>query len=236
MSIARLSGQGGHRNPSDRGRQLPAAPSHASSRRFSNYFPGCSRASGHPTSQQMTRSARQEEIPMKHTPLEARLARADRRSDLRRLQDYAAPHAPTAWFAANDNEVGSAQVDRVVEIRPSPREQIRIAVKDAIKTRGDYGPITPAELDAAARRNIRWEAREWLGSDGKWRPMTELFRQSKGGRRARPMRSGRPTMSGTLVSAAVADSGAVKLCGARLRRRGLQPVSGGPLGAGPVCV
>lgn len=123
---------------------------------------------------------------MKHTPLESRLARAGRRSDLRLLQHYAAPHAPTAWFAANDNEVGSTQIDRIVEIRPSPREQVSIAVKDAIKARVDYGPITPQELDAAARRNIRIEGgqiTEWRGSDGKWRDATELHRQQKGARR-----------------------------------------------------
>jgi hypothetical protein len=87
---------------------------------------------------------------------------------------------------ANDNEIGSTQVDRVVEVRPSPRELVRIAIKDAIKARGAYGPITPAELDAAARRNIRIDGgriTEWRGSDGKWRDATELHRQQKGARR-----------------------------------------------------
>lgn len=123
---------------------------------------------------------------MKRSPFESRLARAGRRSDIRMLQDYAAPHAPTAWMPANDNEVGSTQIDRIVEIRPSPREQIGIAVRDAIKTRDVYGPITPAELDAAARRNIKVEGgriTEWRGSDGKWRDATELHRQQKGARR-----------------------------------------------------
>lgn len=122
----------------------------------------------------------------KHTPIESRLARAGRHADLRLLQDYAAPHAPSAWMPANDNEVGSTQVDRVAEIRPSPREQIRIAVNAAIKARGCYGPISPAELDAAARRNIKVEGgriTQWRGSDGKWRDATELHRQAKGARR-----------------------------------------------------
>lgn len=69
---------------------------------------------------------------MHRTPLKSRLARASRRSDLRLLQDYAAPHSPSAWMPASDNEVGNAQVDRIVEIRPSPDEVVRIAAKDAI--------------------------------------------------------------------------------------------------------
>lgn len=81
----------------------------------------------------------------RHTPLESRLARAGRRSDLRRLQDYAAPHAPSAWMPANDNEVASTQIDRVVEIRPSPDEMVWLAAKDAIRARGGYGPITAGE-------------------------------------------------------------------------------------------
>ncbi|WP_271595674.1 MULTISPECIES: hypothetical protein [unclassified Bradyrhizobium] len=110
-----------------------------------------------------------------------RLARAGRRSDLR-----AAPLAPSAWFAANDNEVGSTQVDRIVQIRPSPDEIVRIAVKGAIGIRGGYGPITPAELDAAARSYIKVEngrVVKWRGSDNRWHEAAELFRQAKGGRR-----------------------------------------------------
>jgi hypothetical protein len=87
----------------------------------------------------------------KHTPLESRLARAGRRSDLRLLQDYAAPNAPSAWMPANDNEVGGTQVDRIVEIRPSPDEMVRLAAKDAIRARDGYGPIIAAELDAPMR-------------------------------------------------------------------------------------
>lgn len=123
---------------------------------------------------------------MKRIPLESRLARAGRRSDLRTLQDYAAPNAPSAWMPANDNEFGSTQVDRIGEIRPSPDEVVRIAQKDAIRERGGYGPITPRELDDAARRNIRVEGGrivKWKGTDNRWHDAAELFRQSKGGRR-----------------------------------------------------
>ncbi|MBR0916067.1 hypothetical protein [Bradyrhizobium japonicum] len=42
-----------------------------------------------------------------------------------------------------------------MEIRPSPDEVVRIAAKDAIFTRNGYDPITPQELDAAARRNLK---------------------------------------------------------------------------------
>ncbi|WP_245471191.1 hypothetical protein [Bradyrhizobium genosp. SA-3] len=102
------------------------------------------------------------------------------------LQDYAAPPTTSAWFAANDNEVGSTQVDRIVEIRPSPAEQMRIVVNDAIRIRGGYGPITHRELDAAARRNLKVEDGrivKWRGSDNRWHHAAELFRQVKGGRR-----------------------------------------------------
>ncbi|MCP3400244.1 hypothetical protein [Bradyrhizobium sp. CCGB20] len=123
----------------------------------------------------------------KHTPLETRLARAVRRSDLRRLQDYGAPHAASAWFAANENEVGSTQVDRIVEIRPSPDEMVRLAVQDAIAARVGYGPITAREMDAPMRARLRLDATgqiaEWRGSDNRWHDAAELFRQPKGGRR-----------------------------------------------------
>lgn len=76
---------------------------------------------------------------------------------MRLLQQYAGPPVTSAWMPANDNEVVSTRVDRIVEIRPSPKEQIRIAAKDAIRARGTYGPITPHELDVAARRNIKVE-------------------------------------------------------------------------------
>jgi hypothetical protein len=52
---------------------------------------------------------------------------------------------------ANDNEVGGTQVDRIVEIRPSPDEMVRLAAKDAIRARDGYGPIIAAELDAPMR-------------------------------------------------------------------------------------
>ncbi|WP_200844475.1 hypothetical protein [Bradyrhizobium sp. USDA 3458] len=119
-------------------------------------------------------------------PIVTRLRRAGRRADLWMLQDYATPHSPSAWFAANDNEVGSTQVDRVAEIRPSPDEMVRLAAKDVIKTRCGYGPITPAELDAAARRHIRIEDGrivKWKGSDNRWHDAAELFRQARGCRR-----------------------------------------------------
>lgn len=125
---------------------------------------------------------------MKHTPLETRLARAGRRSDLRRLQDYASPPmATSAWMPANDNEVGSTQVDRIVEIRPSPDEMVCLAARDAIKARGGYGPITAAELDAPMRARLRVDSKgvitQWLGGDNRWHDTAELFRQPKGKRR-----------------------------------------------------
>jgi hypothetical protein len=123
----------------------------------------------------------------KQIPLERRLARAGRRSDLRLLQGYATPHAPSAWMPANDNEVVSIQVDRIVEIRPSPDEMVRLAAKDAIRARDGYGPITAAELDVPMRARLRIDRRgqitAWLGSDGRWHDTAELFRQPKGKRR-----------------------------------------------------
>ena len=88
---------------------------------------------------------------------------------------------------ANDNEVGNTQIDRIVEIRPSPDEIVRHAAKDAIRARDGYGPITPQELDAPMRARLRLDARaqitQWLGGDNRWHDTAELFRQPKGKRR-----------------------------------------------------
>ncbi|WP_157158540.1 hypothetical protein [Bradyrhizobium sp. WSM1253] len=87
---------------------------------------------------------------------------------------------------ANDNSPSGTQVDRVIEIRPSPDEMVRLAVKDAIRARDGYGPITAAELDATMRARLRIKRGQitaWLGSDGRWHDAAELFRQEKGRRR-----------------------------------------------------
>jgi len=123
------------------------------------------------------------------TPLGTRLARAGRYDDLRRLISYGRAPVSVTWLSADGGlpEAGAALPDRVTEIRPSPDEIVRLAVQAAIAARGDVGPITPAELDAAAAKTVRRDKRgriaEWRGSDGKWRPAAELFRQPKGRRR-----------------------------------------------------
>ncbi|WP_247521261.1 hypothetical protein [Bradyrhizobium sp. 190] len=88
---------------------------------------------------------------------------------------------------ANDNEVGNTQIDRIVEIRPSPDEMVRLAAKDAIRAHDGYGPIAPQELNAPMRARLRLDARgqitQWLGGDNRWHETAELFRQPKGKRR-----------------------------------------------------
>lgn len=125
------------------------------------------------------------------TPLGTRLARAGRKDDLRRYIRYGTVTVVPSWIGAEGNlpEAGSnaVQIDRVTEIRPSPDEMVTLAARDAIGARIGMGPISPAELAAASVKRLRHDARgaitEWRGSDGKWRPVAELFRQPKGGRR-----------------------------------------------------
>jgi hypothetical protein len=122
-------------------------------------------------------------------PLALRLARQKRAADLRRLISYGTVPTATTWLSADGDlpEAGKPLPDRVTELRPSPDEVVRIAARTAIAARDGVGPITPAELDAAADRNTRRDARgavtHWRGSDGKWRLVAELFRQPKGQRR-----------------------------------------------------
>lgn len=123
-------------------------------------------------------------------PLAIRLARAGRTEDLARLIRHGTVTVVPSWLSAEGNlpEVGGKpQADRVTETRPSPDEIVYLAARDAIATRGTIGPITPADLSAAAERNIRRDANnvitEWRGSDGKFRAVAELFRQRKGQRR-----------------------------------------------------
>lgn len=123
------------------------------------------------------------------TPLGTRLARAGRQDDLRRLVQYGRVPASVTWLSAEGGlaEAGAPKPDRITEIRPSPDELVRIAVRTAIAARTGIGPITRAELDAAAAKTVRRDKRgrisDWRGSDGKWRPAAELFRQPKGRRR-----------------------------------------------------
>jgi hypothetical protein len=124
------------------------------------------------------------------TPLGTRLARAGRKSDLQRYIRHGTVTVVPTWLSAEGNlpEVGGKpQADRITEIRPSPDEIVTLAARDAIRTRDTIGPITASELAAASVKRIRHDARgvitEWRGSDGKWRPTAELFRQPKGGRR-----------------------------------------------------
>ncbi|AEI03017.1 hypothetical protein OCA5_c18810 [Afipia carboxidovorans OM5] len=121
-------------------------------------------------------------------PLAIRLARAGRTDDLARLVRYGTVVTVPTWLSAEDGmpEAGKPQADRVVEIRPSPDEMVTVAARNAIAARIGVGPITPAELAAASERNIRRDGvviSEWRGSDGRWRPTAELFRQPKGSRR-----------------------------------------------------
>lgn len=122
-------------------------------------------------------------------PLALQLARQKRTADLQRLISYGRVPTATTWLSTDGDlpEAGKPLPDRVTELRPSPDEVVRIAARTAIAARDGVGPITPAELDAAAERNMRRDARgaitHWRGSDGKWRQVAELFRQPKGKRR-----------------------------------------------------
>jgi hypothetical protein len=124
------------------------------------------------------------------TPLAIRLFRQNRADDLKRFIKYGTVVSVPSWLSAEGNlpEVGGTpRPDRVMEMRPSPDELVNLAVRDAIAARAAIGPFTPGELAAAMKGRVRFDARglisEWLCSDGKWRPATELERQPKGQRR-----------------------------------------------------
>jgi hypothetical protein len=123
------------------------------------------------------------------SPLAIRLRRQKRPDDLARLIRYGTVVTVATWLSAEGGmpEAGKPLADRVTEIRPSPDEMVRLAAMDAIMARGGYGPITPAELDVPMRARLRLDARgaitEWRGSDNRWHPAGELFRQPKGKRR-----------------------------------------------------
>jgi hypothetical protein len=138
----------------------------------------------------MPKAANDKTRPSGATPLGTRLARAGRKADLQRLVRYGRVPVSVTWLSADGNlpEAGSTtEADRVTETRPSPDELIRISVRDAIAAREGYGPITPDDLAAAVDRNTRRDSRghvtHWRCSDGKFRPVAELFRQPKGERR-----------------------------------------------------
>ena len=122
-------------------------------------------------------------------PLALRLARQRRHTDLRRLIDYGTLPTATTWLSADADlpEAGTPLPDRVTELRPSPDELVTIAARTAIAASTTIGPITPADLADAAARNLRRAAggtiTHWRGTDGRWRPVVELFRQPKGKRR-----------------------------------------------------
>lgn len=123
-------------------------------------------------------------------PLAIRLARAGRKEDLKRLIKYGTVVTVPSWLSADGNlpEVeGKPLPDRVVELRPSPDEMVRLAAKDAISASEGYGPITPQDLDAPMRARLRFDTKgqitEWRGSDNRWHDTAELFRQPKGKRR-----------------------------------------------------
>lgn len=122
-------------------------------------------------------------------PLAIRLFRQKRSDDLARLVRYGTVVTVPSWLSAEGGlpEAGKPRPDRVVETRPSPTEQLAVIAREAANTRTQVGPFTRAEFDAAAARCVRYDMRglvsEWLCSDGKWRPATELVRQPRGRRR-----------------------------------------------------
>ncbi|MET4721140.1 hypothetical protein ABIF63_005246 [Bradyrhizobium japonicum] len=119
---------------------------------------------------------------MHRTPIESRLARAGRRSDLRLLQDYARPPKPEP---ANDNLPSGYSADLRLEVRPSPDELLRLALQDAIVAR-PYGPVSLADIDRATRQRIRFKdgrIDQWLGGDGRWHSAEPHYRHERGKRR-----------------------------------------------------
>jgi hypothetical protein len=100
-------------------------------------------------------------------PLATRLARAGRAEDLQRLIDHGVQRRPASWLEANENlpEGGKMGGDIVMEMRPSEKE---------LKAAGKGG----------VRRDAKGAIAEWRGSDGRWRPPVELWRQPKGSRKS----------------------------------------------------
>ncbi|MGY4358485.1 hypothetical protein ACVWZR_007610 [Bradyrhizobium sp. i1.3.1] len=136
---------------------------------------------GHTKSPTRARPSRYE--TMHRTPIESRLARAGRRSDLRLLQDYARPPKPEP---ANDNLPSGYSADLRLEVRPSPDELLRLALQDAIVAR-PYGPVSLADIDRATRQRIRFKdgrIDQWLGGDGRWHSAEPHYRHERGKRPA----------------------------------------------------
>lgn len=119
------------------------------------FFPGCSRASGHPTSRTTARKEppswvhvtvnkpANDNQPSKTTaaiPLAIRLFRQKRSDDLARLVRYGAVVTVPSWLSAEGGmpEAGKPLADRVTEIRPSPDEMVTLAALDAIAAHEGY--------------------------------------------------------------------------------------------------
>ena len=121
--------------------------------------------------------------PAGATPLGSRLYRERRADDLRRYISYGRVTAVPSWLSAEgplpegrmvmdgDPEGGAVmQADLVTEIKPGLGEIKRISEWMAA---GEEG----------VRTNSQGHVVEWRGADGKFRPVAELTRQSKGKRR-----------------------------------------------------
>jgi len=86
---------------------------------------------------------------------------------------------------ANDNVPSGFGGDLILELRPSPDELLRLALHDAIAER-PYGPVSPADIDRATRRRIRFKdgrIDQWLGGDGRWHSAEPHYRHEHGKRR-----------------------------------------------------
>lgn len=108
------------------------------------------------------------------THLGSRLARERRADDLRRYIDYGRPVVVPTWLSAEGNlpeAGGTPRPDMVTEIKPNSKGEMRRIIelmedgKEAIKT-NSQGHVT-----------------HWIGADGKFRPVAELYRQPKGKRK-----------------------------------------------------
>ncbi|UPU00209.1 hypothetical protein J4G48_0020215 [Bradyrhizobium barranii subsp. apii] len=66
-----------------------------------------------------------------------------------------------------------------MEIRPSPQELNRLLHRRF----PGMGPAYGWQLDEAARKTFSADFSKWLGSDGRWHPCGEQYRQPKGSRR-----------------------------------------------------
>jgi hypothetical protein len=107
-------------------------------------------------------------------PIAIRLARAGRTVDLERLIEYGRVPTSVTWLSAEGNlpEVGSKpQADRVTEIKPNDKGEMERIVK------------LMAEGKEAIKTNAKGHITHWIGADGRFRPVAELYRQAKGKRR-----------------------------------------------------